>query len=630
MMAIYRNISAPAIAVSPSRLAGMCLAGVCLISSCTQIERPKVEPFFAVTLPPPKQELRWSNGKMPKSLDPARAAAPPETDLIRATYDGLTDLDSKTLRAVPAVAEKWEPSDNFKTWTFTLRKDARWTNGERVVATDFVRSWKRLVELRDKAANRFLFQNIVGMSEMAETKGESTGQPGDFLHSAPSGTGPESPPSIPPSAISPQNQISASDPAPTPTPAEPGSEPIGKPTPAAPRFGVEAVSDTTLRVSLDLPDKDFPKLVANPIFRPVFGDGSSLDKERLDHSAVTNGAFRIVRVTNDGITLEPAETHWNRRSVALESVRFVAAASPESALDAYKKGEVDLVTNAAFEPLALKLLAPYEDFRRTAHSALNFYEFNTSHAPYSDRRVREALAIAIDRTKLTEGDLEGMMQPANAFNLLGESKHEMLSLDVEKARQLLEKAGFPDGTGFPVIRLVVNRNDTQQRVARSVARMWQQNLNIETQIIVKETTEIETIRAAGDFDILRRGMVLPANDELVSLASIFGTARRAVANETTEAITGMPKDRPETQGPNAPDELVDGGDADKPQPEDEMTMTEADAVYELRAIPLYFPTSYALVKPYVRGFEMNGLDAPSLKEISIDSTWQPKGGRTDQ
>lgn len=625
-MAASRNISIRSIAVGPGRLLSACLAGAFLLSSCTEIQRPKVEPFFAVTGPPPKQELRWSNGKIPKTLDPARAAAPPETDLIRAVYDGLTDLDSKTLRAVPAVAEKWEASENFKIWTFTLRRDAKWSNGERVTAGDFVRSWKRLAELREKAANRFLFQNIVGMSDRPETKGEPSSQPGDFLHAAP--PGPESTPSIPASAIYPQSQLSAREPGPATKPAE--TEPIGRPTPSAPKFGVEAVNDSMLTVSLELPDKDFPKLVANPIFRPVFGDGSSLEKERLDTAAVTNGAFRITKITNDGITLEPAESHWDRRSLALESVKFVAAASPENALEAYKKGDVDVVTNAAFEPLALKLLAPYEDFRRTAHSALNFYEFNTSRAPFSDRRIREALTIAIDRTKLTEGDLEGMMQPANSFNLLSESKHELLSLDVEKAKQLLEKAGYPDGVGFPDIRLVVNRNDTQQRVARSVAKMWQQNLNIETQIIVKEASEIEAVRAAGDFDIVRRGIVLPTNDELVSLASIFGSARKPADTEPADIAAGEPRDQAKTQGPNPADESANTDAAKKAEAVDNMTMTEADAIFELRAIPLYFPTSYALVKPYVRGFEMNGLDAPSLKEISIDSSWQPKAPRTGQ
>ena len=98
-------------------------------------------------------------------------------------------------------------------------------------------------------------------------------------------------------------------------------------------------------------------------------------------------------------------------------------------------------------------------------------------------RLWQALAIAIDRDKLTDGDLEGTTQPANKFLPLGGNGEQPLLLDVAKAKQLMEKAGYIDGTGFPPIRLVINRNDTQQRVARSVARMWKQNLNLDSTII---------------------------------------------------------------------------------------------------------------------------------------------------
>src|SRR4029077_9640429 len=130
------------------------------------------------------------------------------------------------------------------------------------------------------------------------------------------------------------------------------------------------------------------------------------------------------------------------------------------------------VTNADFEPLALKLLSPFEDFRQTTHNALNFYELNTRNAPFNDRRVRESLALAIDRERLTDGELEGSTQPATSFLPLDADRPTQRPLDVERSGVLLETAGYPSGTNFPVIRLVINRNETQQRVARAVARMW--------------------------------------------------------------------------------------------------------------------------------------------------------------
>lgn len=605
-------------------------ACVIALSACSEIQRPVVRPYFAGTGPPQKQKLRWSNGKMPTSLDPALASTAPETDLVRALFDGLTDLDSRSLRAIPAIAEKWESSEDKREWTFTLRTEARWSNGESITAEDFVRSWQRLVTLRDKAANRFLFQNIVGMQDTGATPGPSD-VPGDFLHSTPPESAPQTTPAKPEPFLSPTTRPSPNDTGtgqPNPGKTRIDSDTVVRPAPPV-KLGVEALDKRTLRVGLVLPDKDFPKLVANPIFRPVYGRSDDVKTGDLNTETVTSGSFRISDIAEDTITVERDETHWNSQAIALESVQFVAATAAEAALDAYKKGEVDVVTNATFEPVALKILTPYEDFRRTAHSALNFYEVNISKAPFSDRRVREALAISIDRTKLTEGDLEGMMRPAANFYPVSEGRVQELALDIAKAKQLLETAGYANGKSFPVIRLVVNRNDTQQRVARSVARMWQQNLNLETNIIVKETSEIESVRESGDFDLLRRGVVLPANDEIVNLASIFGSASKPVVPPVNPGSATSQQPLPSASGPaNAGPSA--GSDARNEQIRIESKiLTEADVIFDLRAIPLYFPTSYALVKPYVRGFELNGLDAPSLREVSIDTSWRPKAARTE-
>jgi ABC-type transport system substrate-binding protein len=167
------------------RVTPLVLAFAFLLTACSQIQRPTAEPFYAQTPPPPRQEFRWSNGKMPKSFDPARAAAAPETDIIRAVYEGLTDLDAKSLKAIPGVAEKWESSPDLKIWTFHLRKDSRWSNGEQVTADDFVQSWQRLANMRERAANNYLFQNIVGMKMPVPALELHNGEPIDFLHETP-------------------------------------------------------------------------------------------------------------------------------------------------------------------------------------------------------------------------------------------------------------------------------------------------------------------------------------------------------------------------------------------------------------------------------------------------------------
>ncbi len=374
-------------------------------------------------------------------------------------------------------------------------------------------------------------------------------------------------------------------------------------------------------------------MVANQIFRPIYGDGSKFETDPLDTDVITNGPFELASIGADGIELTRSQNYWNRSAVSLDSVRFVPKDNAEAALDAYKKGELDAVTNAEFEPLVLKLLAPYDDFRQTTHSALNFYEFNTRAIPFSDRRIREALAISIDRERLTAGELESSAQPATSFLPLGEKKTGKLLLDVDKAKKLMENAGYPNGEGFPKIRLAINRNDTQQRVARVVAKMWKQNLNLDTEINVKEVSELESLRSSGQYDLLRRGVVLPTVDESVSMTAILGaqkpkeaaTVPAAKEHDKADApILPSTENKANESGPSDKLSLLeDSGDV-KPA----RTLSAEDtAVFELNAIPLYFPVSYSLVKPYVEGFEMNGLDAAMLQNISIDNNWQPKAAK---
>lgn len=591
-----------------------------LLAGCSELEKPKPDAYYAETAPPAKQEFRWSNGKMPKSFDPALASAPPETDVVRAIFDGLTELDAKTLEATPAIAEKWSASEDFKTWTFHLRKNAKWSNGKPVRAQEFVNSWKRAALMGTAAPRAELLQNIAGMPlKPAEPPPAPAQEPNIFLNQL------SGPPVLDGRPVPDPVNLQKPETVPAATPAPGENE---KKTDGEQKFGVEAPDEHTLKVSLVRPDQQFPRLAANPIFRPVH-EPVQFEPGKLRPDIVTNGAFRISSVGTDGITLDRADYYWNRASVQLERVKFVPKDTAEQALEAYRAGDLDAVTNANFEPLALKLLEPYGDFRRTKYGALNLYEFNMDRPPFNDRRIREALAISIERERLTEGEMEGSSQPALSFlpfDVQGEPK---LVQDAEKARKLLAEAGYANGENFPVIRLLVNRNDAQQRIARSVARMWKQNLNIETEVSVKDTAELDAIRKSGDFDLLRRGVVLPTSDETANMLTIFPAKKRDVENSRVilpgKDVMGIPQ-APETAAPGmeyvpkageVPREEITGEIEDTP------IMSDEDAMRDLAAIPLYFPMSYSLVKSYVQGFEINSLDAPVLKDVRINTGWQP-------
>src|SRR5947199_3256536 len=122
----------------------------------------EVEQYYGKAVPPKAQEFRWSDGGLPQVFDPALAAVPPDTDAVRAMFEGLTEYDPKTLAPVPGVATHWESSEDNRVWTFYLRRDARWSNNDSVTAQDFVRSWQRTLELGERAPHIKLLKNIEG------------------------------------------------------------------------------------------------------------------------------------------------------------------------------------------------------------------------------------------------------------------------------------------------------------------------------------------------------------------------------------------------------------------------------------------------------------------------------------
>jgi oligopeptide transport system substrate-binding protein len=554
-------------------VAASLLLSFCLVnSSC--LKNKTQESYYGNVLVPHAQEFRWSDGGVPQTFDPAFAAAPPDTDVVRAIFEGLTDYDPRTLAPVPAVAKRWESSDDGRVWTFYLREDARWSNGESVTAQDFVRSWRRTIRIGQLSPHTELLTNIVGARPSLVSAERS--QQG--------------------SAVERRRGVK-------PSRAE-----------SEQSFGAEALGDHVLRVQLRHGDTNFPALVAHSVFRPV-KLASEQSLQRLTPSdLVSNGAFLLSKTAGDRVLLERANQYWGRADVELERVEFVGTSDPEAALAAYRAGRVDAVSNAPFEPLVLKLLTPFKDFRRATYGALTYYSFNVAKAPFDDVRVREALAIAIDRERISRDDLDGATEPARKFLPEAMSgsvepvvgKPAEIDQDIERARSLLAEAGYPEGKGFPRIKLLINRNEQQRIVAQAVAAMWRSVLNVETDVVMKNWDEYETLVQAGDYDVVRRGIVLQTTDEFTNLRMMFrheARAAEAQGKDQTPLVTGNIPEKKEAKV-NPPVE------------------SEAQALSQLRAMPIYFASSFSLVRPYVAGFDANVLDAPSLKKVRIDTNWR--------
>jgi hypothetical protein len=174
--------------------------------------------------------------------------------------------------------------------------------------------------------------------------------------------------------------------------------------------------------------------------------------------------------------------------------------------------------------------------------------------------------------------------------------------------------------------------------------MWKQNLNIETEIIIKDSTEITSAWASEDYSLVRRGAVIPTTNEWANMSAIFLPRGELILDttnnksiETSEIPLQNENSNTAVSVATSEQSIIKGDDDTMPSEnpktktaaDSETILTEAQAIVELHAIPLYFSTSYSLVKPYIQGFDINVLDAPSLKNVKIDNGWQLKKPKSE-
>src|SRR5438045_1444757 len=160
----------------------------------------------------------------------------------------------KTLEVRPAAAEKWSSAEDFRVWTFNLRKNLKWSNGRSVTADDFVRSWKRLATAAPEKDSSLLTDNIVGMRELRIARSRSSQPPAALASESPTPMADASP------FVNNSGQLNER----SQTPENGDKKKSEKPRDAV--FGVKAIEPNVLEVTLINPDKDFPRLVADPMF----------------------------------------------------------------------------------------------------------------------------------------------------------------------------------------------------------------------------------------------------------------------------------------------------------------------------------------------------------------------------
>lgn len=404
--------------------------------------------------------LHFGNGTEPQGLDPHIVTGVPEHHIITALFEGLVSKDPYTLEPVPGVAESWDISEDGRTYTFHLRENARWSNGDPVTAEDFRWSWQRV--LSPELGSQYNYMLYPVLNAEAYANGEIT----DF------------------------NQVGAKAPDPH-------------------TFVVELENPTPYLLQLLDHYSTFP--VHPPT---ILAHGSMTDRisqwTRVSNM-VSNGPFTLTEwAINSRISVEKSATYWDADEVKLNAIVFYPTENTTTEERMFRDEEIHFTNTIPMDKISTYQNAAPDLLQLAPYLGTYYYLINTDKPPFDDLRVRQALARSVDRDLLTETVMRGTVTPAYALTppgTLGYHPPKTFDYDPAFARQLLAEAGFPNGEGFPTFEILYNTLDEHRRIAVAIQEMWRQNLGINVELLNQEWRVYLDTQNNMNYDVSRRGWI---------------------------------------------------------------------------------------------------------------------------
>lgn len=415
-----------------------------ILSSCTWVED--------------KADFVFLNGAEPESLDPAIITGQPEGRIASALFEGLTARDPYG-KPIAGVAQSWEISPDGKRYLFHLRSNARWSNGDPVVASDFAQSWKRT--LAPSTASEYAYQLYYIQNAEAYNAGKLT----DFS-----------------------------------------------------RVGVRAPNDHTLEVILTHPTPFFLDLCAFPTLMPIHLKSVENDENWIKPGhLISNGAYSLKEWRiNHRIRLQANPFYWNREQAILKTIDILPTSQANTAFNLYYTGAADLILDKGLVPsMLLDFLKKRPDFHKSPFLGNSFYRFNVTRKPFNNVLVRRAFALAIDKRRIVEKITRAGEQIADSLvppGIPGYSSPKGLGYDPEEARKLLASTGYPGGKGFPNVSFLYNKTEQNEAIATEIQDMLQKELGIKIQLFQQEWKVYLNSMSSLDYDFCRASWVGDYND----------------------------------------------------------------------------------------------------------------------
>ncbi|WP_156290888.1 peptide ABC transporter substrate-binding protein [Oceanobacillus salinisoli] len=415
--------------------------------------------------------LRLNNSIEPTSLDPSIGFDAVSWDPLNNLMEGLTRLDEDHV-AGPGVAEDWDISDDGLTYTFYLRQEANWSNGDPVVAEDFVFAWKYMLNPETGSPAAFLGYFIEG----AEAYNAGEGSADDV--------------------------------------------------------GVTAVDDKTLEVTLEAPTGFFLDVLTNPAFFPI---NHQVAEENPDwhteaDTFVANGPFLLESWDHDvEMVFAKNPEYWDAGAVQLDKVHFAMVNDTNTQYQMFESGELD---TASIPPELSDQLIDGDNVFIGPYGGLEFYRLNVTAEPFQNKKIRQAFSYAVNRDDIAQYIVKNGVEPAYGFISPGftsptgedfrDVNGDLVSYDPELAQQLLAEGMAEEGYDeLPDITLSYNTSDTNKAVAEALQDMFLESLGVEVSIENQEWGVFVEAQQNLELQLSRSSFINDYNDPVNFLESFI-------------------------------------------------------------------------------------------------------------
>ena len=502
--------------------------------------------------------LYLGNYGEPRELDPALATGIPETNILYALEEGLVRADQTDLHPTPGDADHWEISPDQLTYTFHLRPDAKWSNGEPITAPQYVRSWQRA--LSPQMAGELSYY----LDPLKNAEKYRKGTLKDFT-----------------------------------------------------QVGVHAVDDHTLRLDLEHPTPFLFRLLLQRFYFPVYLPGIEKTGKLDDRSNlqwtrpgnyVGNGPYVLTdwRV-NQQIVVQKNSNYWNAKNIRIREVRYYPIDDGSAEEAAFRGGLLHKTSSGNVSPSKL------DTWRREQPSWVHvdpylgvyFYMLNTTRPPLDDVRIRQALSLSIDRESIVKNITRAGEKPAYHYtppDTAGYTARAHTEYNPDAARKLLAEAGHPGGLGLPPLPILFNTSEVHSQIAQAIQAMWSKELGVTVNLNNEEWKVYLNDRTTMNYTICRAGWIGSFDPSFFLENMLSGGTN----NQTGFASPQY-------------DALIDQARAERDPATryEDFQQSEKILMDAMPVIPLYFYTNSYLLRPSVRGWHGNPIDYHPFEDLSL-------------